>query len=108
MNIGIIIDGVLTNLEQFQYNYGSKFYFEKEMALRNPKEYQVQDIFSQHGNRIPDFQKKKSFWDDYYELYLLKEPPRPFAAEVIQKIHEHVNYIYLFCTRLGEHSISFE
>ena len=29
MRIGIDIDGVLTDIEQWQLDYGSKFYFEK-------------------------------------------------------------------------------
>lgn len=99
MNIGIVIDGALTNLEQFQFNYGSKFYYEKEMILKNPKESSVKKIYHKHGNYLKSNQKEKTFWDCYLEFYLLKETPRPFAPEVILKLHEHGNHIYLFCTR---------
>ncbi len=100
MNIGIILDGVLTNLEQFQFDYGSKFYFEKEMGLKNPRAYSVQDIYRKHGNSLNHIQDERSFWDVYYEFYLRNIPPRPFAAEIIKKLHEHGFQITIFCTRM--------
>jgi len=103
MNIGIVLDGVLTNLEQFQFDYGSKFYFEKEMELKNPRGYTVQEIFHKHGNYLKDYRVQKGFWDVYYEFYLLKEQPRPFAAEVIERLKRKGFGIYLFCTRTYQH-----
>lgn len=99
MNIGIVIDGVLTNLEQFQFDYGSKFYFEQEMSLKNPRAVSVSDIFHKHGNYLIKETSEKAFWDVYFEYYLMKERPRPFASEVIFKLHDHGHQIYLFCTR---------
>lgn len=99
MNIGIMIDGVLTNLEQFQFDYGSKFYFEKHMSLKNPRGKSVQEIYRKHGNYLKDTKKEKSFWDIYYEFYLVGNPPRIFSSEIVKKLHEHGNTIYLFCTR---------
>lgn len=109
MNIGIMIDGVLTNLEQFQFDYGSKFYFEKNMALKNPRGKNVHEIFHKHGNYLKSMKKEKSFWDIYYEFYLVSNPPRAFASEILKKLHEHGNVIYLFCTRaLFSHILSLE
>ena len=39
MRIGIDIDGVLTDIEQWQLDYGSKFYFEKYNKQINEKEW---------------------------------------------------------------------
>lgn len=99
MNIGIILDGVLTNLEQFQFDYGSKFYFDKEVTLRNPRGYEISDIFYKHGNALKDSKRRKGFWETYYEYYLMEEMPRPFTSEVLEHLKRHGNHIYLFCTR---------
>ncbi len=99
MNIGIVIDGVITNLEQFQFNYGSKFYFEQEMELKNPRGCSVNEIFHKHGNYRGKQSIKPSFWDRYFEFYILKEVPRPFASEIIKNLHEQGYFIYLFCSR---------
>lgn len=99
MNIGIRLDGVLTNLEQFQFDYGSKFYFEKEMVLRNPRAYHVEDIFWKHGNFLKSTKKEITFWEEYYEFYLLKERARPFASDIIKRLHDSGHQITLFCTR---------
>ena len=99
MNIGIVIDGVLTNLEQFQFNYGSKFYFEHEMELKNPRGCSVGEIFRRHGNYLTKFSEEPKFWNRYFEYYLLKEVPRPFASEIIDHLRGQGYRIYLFCTR---------
>lgn len=41
MRIGIDVDGVLTNIERFQLDYGSKYFFEnhKEGKIKNPYAY---------------------------------------------------------------------
>ena len=42
MKIGIDIDGVLTDVEQWQLDYGSKYYYEKYgMRIKNYKGYEV-------------------------------------------------------------------
>lgn len=99
MNIGIILDGVLTNLEQFQFDYGSKFYFGQETILRNPRGYRVEEIFYKHGNALQEA-RCQDFWDIYYEYYLSEEKPRAFTAEVLKSLKEHGFRIYLFCTRI--------
>ena len=99
MNIGIILDGVLTNLEQFQFDYGSKFYFGEETTLKNPRGYQIEDIFYKHGNALKE-RGHKGFWDTYYEYYLSEEIPRPFTSEVLKNLKKQGFQIYLFCTRM--------
>ncbi len=109
MNIGIILDGVLTNLEQFQFDYGSKFYFEQEMQLKNPRGCTVQEIYHRHGNYARKGVRGKTFWEMYSKYYLSRIPPRPFASEVILKLHEHGHKIFLLCTRTyALHSLSEE
>ena len=46
MKIGIDIDGVLTDIEQWQLDYGSKFYYEKYgLEIKNYKGYETNEIF---------------------------------------------------------------
>lgn len=102
MNIGIVIDGVLTDLEQFQFDYGSKFYFDQEVPLRNSRASYVQEIFHKHGNDMHVINSKTTFWEQYYELYLLKAFSRPFASEILRRLHEEGNQIFLFSMRTSE------
>lgn len=51
MRIGIDIDGVLTDIEQWQLDYGSKFYFEKYNKQINEKEW----------FNVGEYKKKKNF-----------------------------------------------
>lgn len=62
MKIGIDIDGVLTDVEQWQLDYGSKYYYEKYgMRIKNYKGYEASEIF--------DVDKKldDEFWNEYLE-----------------------------------------
>ena len=81
MIIGIDIDGVLTNLERFQLDYGSKYFFETENKINiNPNEYEIIDIFN------ATTEKDDKFWKEYLEFYAKKEPARRFASEIIKKL----------------------
>lgn len=45
MKIGIDIDGVLTDVEQWQLDYGSKVFFEQyKKSISNSNGYNIQDI----------------------------------------------------------------
>ena len=60
MRIGIDIDGVLTDIEQWQLDYASKYYFEKyNKSIMNHKGYETTDIF-----RV-DQKCQHEFWEEY-------------------------------------------
>ena len=50
MNIGIDIDGVLTDLNSFYLDYGSMYYYNKEIYIKNPNEYYFKDKFKVTGS----------------------------------------------------------
>lgn len=78
MKVGIDIDGVLTNLERFQIDYGSFYCYQHQIEEElNPKSYQ---LFKRKPERIMEF------WEEYLEKYSLEEPMRPFANDIIQKM----------------------
>lgn len=77
MNIGIDVDGVLTELEKWQFEYGSKYY-KKEII--SPESYKTYDIFnvSKESDDI--------FWNLYRKEYTSKVRVKEKASEVIRKL----------------------
>lgn len=94
MNIGIDIDGVLTNIAEYQLEYGSKYTNNINLNLLNinPAEYETSDIF------VWNEEQDKVFWDTYMEQYAKEERIRKFAPEVIEKLNEKHN-IYIITAR---------
>lgn len=94
MRIGIDIDGVITDVGKFQLEYGSKFYFEKyHKSIKNHKGYEVSDIF--------DVSKEMDdeFWNQYFIDYSKNASPRGFASEVMKKLKENGNELYIITAR---------
>lgn len=94
MRIGIDIDGVLTDIEKWQLDYGSKFYYEQyQKEIVNPKGYETYEIFQ--SNQEYDY----PFWKKYFIDYSVNVNPRGFAAEVINKLREEGNEIFIITAR---------
>lgn len=94
MKIGIDIDGVLTDLEQWQLDYGSKFYYEKyNKEIANFKGYETTEIFNINDKRDDEF------WEEFLWQYVTEEPARKFANEITKKLHEDGNEIYIITAR---------
>lgn len=94
MRIGIDIDGVLTNIEQFVINNLSKY------CVKNNVEYKID---TNHYDYCKTFNISKEieldFWKSYLESYAIQEKARPFAAEVIEKLKKDGNEIYIITAR---------
>lgn len=97
MIIGVDIDGVLTNVQDYVFEYGSKKLYESGMPLRdiNKTEYDSSKIFN--WNKKTD----NEFWFDMIVEYVSKERPRIFASEVLKKLHKN-NKIVLITARKNE------
>lgn len=94
MRIGIDIDGVLTDIEQWQIDYGSKFFYEKyKIGIKNYKGYETYDIFD------VDVKLDDEFWNEYFKDYSLNVEARKFAGEVINKLKEDGHEIYIITAR---------
>lgn len=94
MKIGIDIDGVLTDIEQFQLDYGSEFYYKNyKKEVVNYKAYETIEMFK--GSREQD----DLFWEKYFEFYSTNTRPREFASEVIRKLKDEGNEIYIITAR---------
>ena len=94
MRIGIDIDGVLTDIEKWQLDYGSKFYFEKyKMEIVNSNAYTTKDIFNAESKL--DYE----FWTKYFKEYSINVNVRKFASEVINTLRQEDNEIYIITAR---------
>ena len=70
MRIGIDIDGVLTDIEQWQLDVGGKFFSKYDKSVVDNKEYEITEIFD-ISNELDD-----EFWNEYLYEYVTKEPSR--------------------------------
>lgn len=102
MNIGIDIDGVLTDLEKFIIDYGIKFCLEEGLKVNIKKiGYDERETFNWTQEQAD------MFWERYFTRYVLNEPQRMFATEVINKLREQGNKIYIITAR-NEYGLSKE
>lgn len=94
MRIGIDIDGVLTNIEQFGMDYISKYCVENNIKFNiSTSNYEVTKTFNITS------EQEEGFWNEYIENYATNEKARPFAAEVIKRLKEDGNEIYIITAR---------
>lgn len=94
MKIGIDIDGVLTDIEKWQLDYGSKFYYENyHKGIVNNKGYETDEIFDS-SHECDDL-----FWNKYFEEYSVNVEARKFAAEVISNLKKEGYKIYIITAR---------
>lgn len=93
MRIGIDIDGVLTDIEQWQLDVGGKFFSKFNKGVENKDGYEITEIFN-----VSD-ELDSQFWNEYLYEYVTKEPSRKYASEVIKKLKDDGNEIYIVTAR---------
>lgn len=77
MIIGVDADGVLTDMQEFNFKCGSK-YFKKEIV--NPAGYNVREIFN-----VGKF-AEIMYGLQYFPKYCKEHPPREYAAETLNRL----------------------
>lgn len=93
--IGFDIDGVLTDVRKFQIEYGKKFFIEKyNMDIVDENAYSIKKMFN-----CTDEQEYE-FWKKYIIFYSIKWPIRAGASEIINKLKEDGNEIYIISSRI--------
>ena len=71
MRIGIDIDGVLTDLDRFHFDYFSKYCVENNIDYEiKGSDYNISKTFGL------DRKEELDFWDEYLDLYATKEKAR--------------------------------
>lgn len=93
MRIGIDIDGVLTDYEKWQIEVGSKFFMKYNKYIVDPNGYDIDTVFG--VNKEMD----EEFWNEYLYDYVKNEPARKFAGEIIDKLKQDNNEIYIITAR---------
>lgn len=94
MRIGIDIDGVLTDMESFEKEYCTKYCVDNNIEIKvDLKEYDETLAYN-----FTEEQTEK-FWNEYMVYYATKYPARQFASEVINKLKELGNEIYIITAR---------
>lgn len=94
MRIGIDIDGVLTDIEQFVMNNIPKY------CTENNIEYNICNIDYDHSKTFNITKEQEmNFWNKYLESYAINEKARPFASEIIDKLKKDGYEIYIITAR---------
>ena len=94
MRIGIDIDGVLTNIEQYIIDYFTKYCVENNIEyIMEKSNYDFYKSFNVSK------EVENEFWKTYLQEYAIKEKARPFASEIIKKLKEEGNEIYIITAR---------
>lgn len=93
MRIGIDIDGVLTDFENWQLVFGSKFFLKYDKHVIDFEGYDSDDVFGVTK------EMDSAFWKKYLYEYAKEEPARKFAGEVIDKLKQDGYEIYIITAR---------
>lgn len=94
LRIGIDIDGVLTDLEKWQLDYGSKFFYEHYgKTIVDAKAYETINIFNN------DKETDNKYWRECFMEYATNATPRSFANEVINRLRDEGYEVYIITAR---------
>lgn len=94
MNIGIDIDGVIIDIEEFKMECGSKMCIEESWGIDiKPDEYYVSKTFNWTE------EQDEKFWKRYLLKYAKGSIPRRYSAEIIEKLRQEGNKIYIITAR---------
>ena len=91
MVIGVDVDGVLTDMEEYQLKYGKK-YFKKTDDEIKEDEIDISGIFGVSKT------EREKFWLKYIWKYCV-EPPKMNSAETIRKLKEEGHEIHIITGR---------
>ena len=95
MNIGIDVDGVLTDIQGFNRRHAPPFFmkkFNREMVDENP--YDIRDIFS-----CPE-EEYQAYWKKYLLKYAITELARKDAKAVVRKLKNDGHSIFIISKRV--------
>ena len=95
MNVGIDIDGVLTDIHSFNLKYAPPFFMKKfgrEVVDENP--YDIRDIFD-----CPD-DEHVSYWKKHLLAYAIFEPARKGARKTVRALKKDGHNIFIISKRV--------
>lgn len=100
MKVGIDIDGVLTDFYNFLVDYGTKYSIEHNVSgVEDPTASRPTGMFGW------DAAVGGEFWEETALTQMSKLPARTFAAEVLRKLHDEGNEIWIVTGRSNYDSV---
>jgi len=90
MNIAFDIDGVITDLQRFMFDYGYKYF---KTPVKNPNSYYTSEVFGFAQDKDDDF------WCAFGKYYFTKYPVRDGVVEVINNLKNEGYNIYFITHR---------
>ena len=95
MNIGVDVDGVLADVSDYQLRIGAPYFKEKfGREIIDPDAFDVRDIYG-----CTEKERKKFGWDTIW-TYIIRYPARENASQVIRKLKNEGNKIYIITSRV--------
>ena len=95
MNIGIDVDGVLTDIHNFNLRHAPPFFkrkFDRDVVDKNMLE--IRDIFQCSE------EEHKAYWKKYPLKYVMREPARKGAKKTVRKLRKDGHRIYIISKRV--------
>lgn len=109
MNIGIDIDDTIANTYEVLFNYAQKYTIEdlkrSGKINRNGKLYTHMYCTTLHNWTK---EEEKDFLDKYYDTILNEVRPKRYSVEVINKLKEENNNIYIITARFNSDKFNVE
>ena len=109
MNIGIDIDDTIANTYEILFNYAQNYTIEDLKRSgkidRNKKLYTHMYCTALHNWTE---EEEKDFFDKYYETILNEVKPKKYSIEVINKLKEENNNIYIITARFDSDKFNVE
>ena len=94
MNIGVDIDGVLTDMEREVTDYATKMCVEEGLPIEvDVSKYYETDSFNWTQ------EQSDRFWNKYLVPYVVESNARKYAKEIIEKLRKDGNSIYIITAR---------
>jgi len=95
VHIGIDVDGVLTNIQNFNRRHAPKFFIKKfDRDVVDDCPYDIRDIFKCPENEY------RAYWKRYLFKYAIFEPARKGAKETIRKLRTDGHLIFIITKRV--------
>jgi len=95
MNIGIDVDGVLTDIQGFNHKHAPTFFKKKfNRAFADESSYDIRDIFKCPENEY------RAYWTKYLLKYIITEPPRKNAKKIVRQLRKDGHSIYIISKRV--------
>lgn len=110
MKIGIDIDDTISSTFEIIFPYAQKFDIEELGNKGNVQNYGKIENHHYIESMYPHWKREELelFWTKYFKKAILEAETKPYAVEIIQKLQEEGNEIFLVTSRYEENNFETE